>query len=476
VRATATRPTCVPGGTLPLQVEVVLRRPANIALRKLQLPDGSAPELGPDPLAVNAKRTWKADLRCAQDAKISSPYWLAEPPLPGHHVVRDPRLQADPEGAPPLAATLEMTIDGQPFELQAELLYTFTDRVLGERQERVQVAPPATVTPARDAVLFPNGKKANVALRLRASADGVKGRVLLDLPDGWRSEPAARDLQLAHAGDEAVLSFAVTPPRDAAIASATPVVEVAGQRYSYREDRLGYPHVPPQLILQPAKVRLTPLKLTAPRGLIGYVEGPGDSVAADLAHIGASVEMLDDAALREADLHRFAAIVLGVRAYNTRDVLRAANPRLMRYVEQGGTLIVQYVTRSTISPLDVPVGPYPLEIGRGRVTDETAELHAIDPNDPLLRTPHKIDAADFAGWVQERGLYFGATWDPRYRPVFEVGDPGEPKERGALLVARHGRGRFVYTGLAFFRQLPAGVPGAYRLFLNLLAPSGEPRP
>jgi hypothetical protein len=258
------------------------------------------------------------------------------------------------------------------------------------------------------------------------------------------------------------------------IGSALPVVEVEGQRYSFREDQLGYAHVPPQVILQPAKVWLTPLKLTAPRGLIGYFEGSGDSIAADLAHVGATVEQLDDAALREADLSRFAAIVLGVRAHNTRDVLRAAHQRLMRYVEQGGTLLVQYVTRSTLSPLDMPIGPYPFEVGRGRVTDENAEMTAIDPGDPLLRAPHKLEPADFTGWVQERGLYFATSWDKRYRPLFELGDPGEAKERGALLVARHGRGRFVYTGLSFFRQLPAGVPGAYRLLLNLLAKPKEP--
>jgi hypothetical protein len=223
-------------------------------------------------------------------------------------------------------------------------------------------------------------------------------------------------------------------------------------------------------------LKLVPLALSAPHGLVGYVEGSGDSVAADLAHIGASVEMLSDNQLMNANLSRFAAIVLGVRSYNTRSALHTAHARLMKYVENGGTLVVQYVTRSSLSPLEIPIGPYPLEVGRGRVTDEHAAVTVHQPEHAVLRGPNRIGPQDFEGWVQERGLYFGEKWDDRYQSVFEMNDPGEQPERGSLLVARYGRGRYVYTGLAFFRQLPAGVAGAYRLFVNLLAAGGGGKP
>jgi len=198
------------------------------------------------------------------------------------------------------------------------------------------------------------------------------------------------------------------------------------------------------------------------------VEGSGDSVADDLAHLGIRVELLDDEALRSLDLSRFQAIVVGIRAYNTRDALRSQHERLMRYVENGGTVVVQYNTQSRLGPLEGRVGPYPLEVGRGRVTDERASMTVLAPGHEILTTPNRIDGSDFEGWIQERGLYYAATWDPRYTAILAAADEGEEPQKGGLLFARHGKGRYVFTGLAFFRQLPAGVPGAYRLFLNLL--------
>jgi hypothetical protein len=397
---------------------------------------------------------------------LSTPYWLREPP-------REQAPLDDPAGPAPLAVSAELSLSGQPLTLRVPVVYAYLDRVQGEREQPVLIAPPLTVTPAREAIMFVNGAASTVSLRVRASADAQSGRVFLELPPGYRAEPAEQTLQLAKAGEESVLTFKLLPPADAPARGpelARPLVEVQGRRYGLRQDVIDYPHVPVQLVLQPARLTLSPVALDRPRGLIGYVQGSGDSLPADLAHVGAQVELLTDSALMQGKLSRFAAIVLGVRSYNTREVLRAANPRLMKYVEEGGVLVVQYVTRSGLSPLDVPVGPYPLEIGRGRVTDENASITALIPDHPLLKTPHRIAARDWQGWVQERGLYFGDKWDPRYQSVLELADPNEAPERGALLTVKHGRGRYVYTGLSFFRQLPAGVPGAYRLFLNLIAP------
>ncbi|HKP63380.1 MAG TPA: PIG-L family deacetylase [Polyangiales bacterium] len=475
VRAVAARPACSPGSQVSVKVELVLRRPTTLRLGKLSMPDGTTTALDAV-LPLHEKREVTAELRCPETAPISAPYWLADPPLPGRHVLRDPRSADDPEGPSPLIAAVDLELAGAQLRVPAPLVYRWIDRVHGERERRVLVVPPATLTPAREALMFANGKRAQLVLRVRAGTDAVDGRVTLRVPEGYKVEPAEQRVQLAHTGDEQQVEFALTPPANGASGVAVPVLEVGGRSWSFREDVIDYPHVPLQVVLQPAHVKLSPLALTRPRGLVGYVEGSGDTIAADLSHVGVQVELLSDATLLEGDLGRYAAIVLGVRSYNTRDVLPRVHARLSHFVEAGGTLVVQYVTRSTLSPLDAPVGPYPLDIGRGRVTDETAEMRALDPKARILHAPNAITSADFAGWIQERGLYFAERWDAHYQPVFELADPGEPAQRGSLLVARHGRGRYVYTGLSFFRQLPAGVPGAYRLFLNLISRGSEPPP
>jgi hypothetical protein len=281
-------------------------------------------------------------------------------------------------------------------------------------------------------------------------------------------DPAAVPVELAKAGDETTARFAVTPPTGAAPAALRPAIDIDGKAWSFRERVIDYPHIPVQVVLQPAQIRVVPLQTQVPDGVIGYVEGSGDTVADDLAHLGMRVELLDDEALRSADLSRFAAIVAGIRAYNTRDALRNQHDRLMSYVENGGTVVVQYNTQSRLGPLEGRIGPYPLEIGRGRVTDERAPMTLLVPENALLTKPNRIDASDFAGWIQERGLYYAAKWDPKYTPILSAADAGETPLDGGLLFATYGKGRYVYTGLAFFRQLPAGVPGAYRLFINLI--------
>jgi hypothetical protein len=263
----------------------------------------------------------------------------------------------------------------------------------------------------------------------------------------------------------------VTPPSKAAATALHPAIEIDGRAWSFKEYVIDYPHIPVQVVLQSAQVRVVPLDAKVPDGVIGYVEGSGDTVADDLAHLGIRVELLDDEALRSSDLSRFHAIVVGIRAYNTSDTLRSQHERLMRYVENGGTVVVQYNTQSRLGPLDGRIGPYPVEIGRGRVTDERATMNVLAPSHELLTSPNTIGPADFEGWIQERGLYFAEKWDSHYTPVFTSADPDEKPLEGSLLFATYGKGRYVYTGLAFFRQLPAGVPGAYRLFLNLIGPA-----
>ncbi len=470
LRATAKRPAVVPGAEIELQLEAVARRPADVVLQRVVFPGGGREEVSAK-LGVNEKRLVSRNVVLPADAAVSVPYWLIEQPEPGRYRVADPKLVGEPRGPSPLSVGVEVAIGGRELRFDVPVVYAWTDRVHGERTRPVLVVPPATVTPLREAVLSANGRPAAALVRVRAGGDGVEGEVTLGVPRGWKSSPAVQPVKLARAGDEVTLRFDVVAEPQAPAAEVRPAIRVGERSWSFREDVIDYPHIPMQVVLQPASLRLVPIRVSLPKGLVGYVPGSGDTIAEDLQHIGVKVETLDEAALRGGDLGRYAAIVLGIRAYNTRPVLRAVHDRLMRYVEQGGKLVVQYNTTSRWSPLEGPIGPFPLQLGNGRITDETAALTPVDPKHPLLQSPNAITPADFEGWVQERGIYFASTWDERYQPLFRIADPKEAPLEGSTLVAKHGKGRYVYTGLSFFRQLRAGVPGAYRLFVNFIGGS-----
>jgi len=459
VRATSPVPLMVPGQSAELSVEVVLRRPAGLTLKRLAYPDKTSLDVGAT-LVTNEKKVVKHDTKVPETTGVSIPYWLTSP-------VAKPALIGQPRDPAPLNVIATFETKSGSFDVTLPVLYSWTDPARGERLREVLVAPAATVTPARTASMSVNGKPAPVVLRVRAAKDGVKINVTLPAPSGWRVEPASAAVELARAGDEATVRFSVTPLTGATSVELFPALD-GSTASSVREDVIDYPHIPIQDVLQAARLRVVPLTATVPEGVIGYIEGSGDSVADDLAHIGMRVELIDDEALRSADLSRFHAIVVGIRAFNTRATLRAQQDRLMKYVEGGGTLVVQYNTQSRLGPLEGRVGPYPLTVGRGRVTEERAVMTALVPDHELLTRPNRIGPSDFDGWVQERGLYFAETWDPKYTPIFSAFDTDEKPLEGSLLFAHYGKGRYVFTGLAFFRQLPAGVPGAYRLFLNLI--------
>lgn len=479
LRAQAASPTAAPGGTVEVELEAVAGaplptaglRPAStlsapgIEIEHLAFPDGSL-VVGPIALPPGEKRQIARTVRIPQDAAITTPHFLAAPPTEGRFV-GDRALLTRPRGPAAAAIRATVRIGDRRFRHEIPLVHAFTDPVHGERIRPFLVVPPATVTPERQAFLLRNGQPGEVAIRVRA-AEPTEGRARLELPTGWRSEPESHAVQLA-AGEERIVRFAVRAPAGAAAVEIRPVFEAGDRAWSFREDRIDHPHIPYQQVLRPALLRLVPIELELPKGIVGYVPGPADTVAADLAHAGVRIEILDDATLRAGDLSRYEAIVVGIRAYNARPILAAVHGRLMEYVERGGRLVVQYNVVGPFQRLETPIGPWPIRLDRLRVTDEGAPVLPIREDEPLLAAPNRIGPADFEGWVQERGLYFAAEWDERYRPVFRMADPGEAPMEGSTLVASYGKGRYVYTGLAFFRQLPAGVPGAYRLFVNLLA-------
>ncbi len=467
LRARAEVPAVSPGSELEVVLEAVLRADAAVDLTQVT---AEGVQVEGERLRVGLPWEQAATVALAADAPLTQPHWLAKAPSPTRYAIAEPAWRTQPDTPPRLTATFSLRVEGEPIDVVVPVTFARTDPVRGEVAHEVEVLPPVTASLPSGTQLLTGRAPAMVALTLRAPAGPVEdGTLRLEVPAGYTVTPATVPLALDEAGAEQRVEVAVEASPEAAPGPLRAVVDVGGRAWSWSAPVIDYPHVPRRTVLRPAAMQLVPVELS--RGgvtRVGYLPGSGDALPDALRAVGYAVEEIDEARVRDG-LAEFDAVVLGIRAYNTRPGLPALHDALMTYVADGGTLIVQYNTSRRWSTLPEAIGPAPLEVGRGRVTDETAAVRWLVPAHPVLTQPNALTPADFDGWVQERGLYFVEEWDEAYTPLLAMADPGEEPQQGALLVAAHGEGQFVYTSLSFFRQLPAGVPGAYRLFANLLA-------
>lgn len=363
--------------------------------------------------------------------------------------------------------------EGEQIDVPLPLLFRWTDRVQGEQYRPVVFLPKFTVRVEEKVILFPDSKPKQLHVRVRSNAAGAtQGSLRVALGNGWSASPAAVPVSLKSKGEEATAVFNITPGAGATNVVLSAVFETGNESFGEDVTEIDYPHIPRQTLTTPAGARLVRAGIARRGARVGYVMGAGDEVAEALRQVGYDVTLLTDEDLAAGDFARFDAVVTGVRAYNTRAALRRTQPRLLEYVERGGTLVVQYNTPERALE-GFALGPYPLKLSSERVSVEDAPVTIVEPRDALLDAPNKITAADFEGWVQERGLNFPSEWDTRYRTLFESHDPNEQPKPGGTLITRHGKGTYVYTSYSWFRQLPAGVPGAYRLFVNLVSAGKE---
>jgi hypothetical protein len=334
--------------------------------------------------------------------------------------------------------------------------------------------PPVFVSFEESNYLFTEKKK-EVKVRVQAGRDGVSGEVTVAGPKGWVAAAAAGSnvFNFSKKGEENTFVFTVESVGGPEQAELHAMAQIGKTGYTYSLMDIQYDHIPRQSVLMHAHAKAARVNVRTDAGEVGYFMGAGDEVPAALEQIGCRVTLLEDKDMTQADLQKFDAVVLGIRAYNTKESLKFHQEKLLAYVENGGTLVVQYNNSFDLA-LEQPA-PYPMKLSRTRVTDENAEVRFRLPEHPVLNTPNKITAADFEGWEQERVLYFPGEWDERFSAPISCNDPGEKPADGALLVAPYGKGYYVYTGLSFFRELPAGVPGAYRLFANLISLSASGR-
>jgi LmbE family N-acetylglucosaminyl deacetylase len=455
-----------PGQTLPIKLQAINR--SKVAV---QLVEARAPVSGeslPLDLPLLQDQLVAKDLSpmVPKETQTTQPYWLRKPAKLGTFTVEDQKLVGLPENPPRFPIEVRLRVGDQDLRYSVETKYRTVDRVIGEVRQDLVIAPPVFANLQNNVFVFGDDKPKTVQVRVTASTGAVKGQLRLDAPKGWKIDPAAVPVELKGADAESFATFTIQSPPGADEGSLRAIVNIDGRDYSFARERISYQHIGDHTLMPSAEAKIVRADIKRKGELIGYIPGAGDDIPQSLQQIGYTVKILDGSDITADNLKRFDAVVLGIRAYNTQDHIAAWQTELLAYVKTGGVVIVQYNTSDVKTK---QIGPASLELSRDRVTDENAEIRILAPDHPVLNTPNKIGPDDFKGWVQERGLYFPTKWDANWTPILSCNDPGEKPLDGGLLVAKSGSGYFVYTGYAFFRQLPAGVPGAYRLFANMVS-------
>ncbi len=463
VEANAAEKTYAIGDSIPLRIQAIARAKSSIPLSISLTIDGKKTS------NLENNKLISTDYKIASaDDHSTQPYWLKKDHPIGQFDIDKQTDVGYPENPNPLSVRLKLTINGLPIELNSPIVYKSTDPIKGEKYQPLVLAPRVTATLSEKAYIFSGNNEKTISVQLKNFGTKSSGFIAPQLPKGWKSNPEKIDFNFARKGDEQTISFTITPGSETNSGNLVLQVSTNGTISDKGLKTISYDHIPTITIFPQAAERVEKIDLKIEGKRIAYIDGAGDLVADALKQTGYEVTHLTPAQILTNDLSGYDAIVTGVRLYNISEEVKSIQPKLLSFAQNGGTVLVQYNVNSNLKTQNI--GPYPFRLANKRVTEEDAKVTFLMPQHAALNYPNKITDKDFEGWVQERGLYFATEIDPKYSTILGMNDTGEATTDGSLLIADYGKGKFVYTSLVFFRELPAGVPGAYRLFANLLAP------
>lgn len=476
---TAESPTAIPGNTIKLNAELLNRSTQLMTAKRIQLlPDltagGVADTNFSQNLLYNQQHNLTLEATLPESLEAGPPYWLADwfKSAPTEQI--QPLIGNPGKNVPPLNAAITIKIRQTELTYVTPIKYRAVDPAKGESYQPVTLVNPYLLKTPTQPVIFNSREPQTIQVTVVAQQDSLSGLVAV-VPPGkeWQVSPQTQNVNFSYIGETQTLEFTITPPAPQFVGDVQVFVEdnKTGKRYDLSYHELAYDHIPHQKVLMPASFKVVKLDVKTKGQNIGYIMGAGDEIPQALQAMGYNVTLLEDEDIVNRNLQQFDAVVVGIRAFNTRPSLKNLNKELWHYAEEGGTVVVQYNTSHRL--VTEEVAPLPLKLSRDRITDEYAELKVLAPDHPVLNTPNKITNNDLLDWVQERGLYFPAEWDSSFTPIFSGNDKGEEPLEGSLLVAPYGKGHYVYTGLSWFRELPAGVPGAYRIFANIVSLGNE---
>ncbi|GGZ90908.1 PIG-L family deacetylase [Algibacter mikhailovii] len=452
--------------TVKLNLEVLNR--SNTAITLLSITDSSGLNISKNiDLTNNTRFTFEENLKIKSSQEPTNAYWLNKKGTLGMYTVDDPKLIGLPETPRTYKIDFNVLIDNVPISFTKDVMQRFSKPDKGELYRPFEIIPEAAAKITEQVIIFDSDESHEVSVVIQSGRHNLEGTVELCHPEDWSVSPKTQKVSIAHKGEEQTVTFIVTPPKTGSEGFIGPIVHIGDKDYNKELFEIDYEHIPFQTVLLPSESKVVRLDINKSGKNIGYIQGAGDVVPESLEQIGYKVKILKLEDINPEYLSEFDAIVVGIRAYNTLDDIEFKLPQLFDYVAQGGNMIVQYSKSYGLKTKNI--APYSLTLSHDRVTDENASVRFINPKHEILNSPNKITQKDFEGWTQERGLYFANAWSDKFTPILSMNDNGETAKEGSLLIAQHGKGYFIYTGLSFFREFPAGVSGAYRLFANMIS-------
>ena len=468
LEAAASESLVTPGETVHIQLEAINRSAQEMKLVSVKTIPVEK-ELSPEVL-LGDNESWRENIefRIPENAGFTNPYWLNEKGSLGMYKVQNEDYIGLPETPRKFKVEFRVEIAGVTIPFSREIIFKTNDPVKGEIYRPFEIVPQISVATASDVLIFADQSSKEITVKIKAVKNDISGSLAPRPIDNWKISPNSYEFGPLQKGEEKSFIFKVTPPENRQEnAIFQPVVKVGEKSYDKEIVQLDYEHIPLQTLVLPSITKLVKLNIEKRGNLIGYIEGAGDVVPQALEQMGYTVQIVAPEEISAENLQKFDAVVLGIRAYNVVEELRQKQDELFKYVYNGGNMIVQY---NTSRGFDMDnLAPYPLQLSHDRVTDEASKVTFLAPNHPVLNIPNKISQEDFEDWVQERGLYFADEWSSKFTPILSMSDDGESSKKGSLLIAPYGKGNYIYTGLSFFREFPAGVPGAFRLFANLIS-------
>ena len=464
LEASATSAYGIPNSNIEVEFEVLNRSNTAIELTSITSTIDEKILYKGLQLAQNKKVVFKENILLKTDV-FSDPYWLKEQGTLGMYKVDNQQLIGQPEAPRSVKIDFNLIINYMTISISKDVVVRYAERDKGEIYEPFEILPKITTKIKDKVLIFSDSIPKKISVEVRAGANYVSGGLSLQVPESWSVSPKEIAFSIEQKKDKKTVEFLVSPPKNESKGTLKVVATSGGKTYDKELIEINYNHIPKQAVLLNSDAKIVRLNIKKSGSYIGYINGAGDAIPESLRQIGYTVVEINPLEIDENNLQEFDAIVLGIRAYNVVDELKFKQKFLLEYVEKGGNMIVQY---NTDRGVDVGA-PYSLGLSNDRVTDEFSEVKIIDENHEILNFPNKITKDDFNGWVQERGLYFPNSWSEEYSPIFSMNDKGETAKTGSLLIAKYGKGNYIYTGLSFFRELPAGVSGAYKLFANMLS-------